>query len=149
MSDHTSSMTPIFGFPEFWQKVHDSHDAFFQAAHKLEALANSILKAAEGKITEPSEYIVFILARITVVGFNELIILAGNGAGPGAMKISRSMFESSTCAEYLRLNPAEVTDYLEFRHILNWRRYQWLLANSPDPAKEITVEKAKELVLST
>ena len=61
------------------------------------------------------------------------------------MKISRGMFESSTFAEYLRQNPKEVEDYLEFRHILDWRRYQWLLESARDMAKAVPPEKVKDL----
>jgi hypothetical protein len=144
---HPSGQTQqvTFGYPEFWKKVYGAHSEFFAAAHELESLANEMLKAAEKGVTEPVEKVVFILVRITTIGFNELMILAGNGAGPGAMKISRGMFESATLAEYLRRNPGEVDDYLQFRHILNWKRYMWLLQSSPDTAKTIRPEKVKEL----
>jgi hypothetical protein len=150
MANPSSSVREItFGFPEFWKRVHDAHPAFFAAAHKLEAFANGILNTAQKKLVEPVDKVVFMLVRMTTIGFNELLILAGNGAGPGAMKISRGMFESATMAEYLRRNPTEVEDYLEYRHILNWRRYEHLrnsssnvdLAAAIGPAKISDIEQ--------
>jgi len=47
------------------------------------------------------------------------------------------MFESCVVAEYLRRNPAEVKDYLDYGHILRWKRYQQLLTQSPVLAKRL------------
>jgi Family of unknown function (DUF5677) len=61
------------------------------------------------------------------------------------MKIVRGMFETSTLAEYLKRNPREVEDYIDFGRILSWRRYQWTVANAPKVAQRFTPEKANEL----
>lgn len=44
----------------------------------------------------------------------ELVTLAGNGLGQGALKICRTMMETAVNADYLRQNPAELDDYLQW-----------------------------------
>src|ERR1017187_7722009 len=68
----------------------------------------------------------------------ELLILAGNGAGVGAVKISRGMFESAVMAEYLRTNVSEVDDYFEYGRVLMWKRLQQY-------SDKFTPEKIKEV----
>lgn len=135
----------MFGYPDFWPKVHESFPTFFEGVFSLNDLANQTIKAAEQKAREPAEKVIWMLVRITTIGMYELLTLAGNGAGPGAMKISRGMFESSTIAEYIRRNPPEAKDYLEFRHILNWIRHQWLLKSFPETARKINSKKVQEI----
>jgi Family of unknown function (DUF5677) len=52
----------------------------------------------------------------------ELLILVGNGAGLGAMKIARGMFETSVMAEYLRQVPTEIDDYIAYSRVLAYKR---------------------------
>ncbi len=51
----------------------------------------------------------------------DVIILAGNRRGAGAMKVARSIFEVSITAEYLAENPAETDLFLDFAHVVAWR----------------------------
>ena len=120
-----SNSTPSFGFPDFWPLVYERYCSLFDATAKIRHLAEKILNAAatDAKVTKKLEIAVYLLARMTIMGMEELLILAGNGCGPGAMKISRGMFESAVTAEYLRRNPLEADDFMEFQHILNWRHY--------------------------
>ena len=47
----------------------------------------------------------------------ELVLLAVNGFGPGAMKATRSMLEASVTAEFLQLHPEHYEDFLDFHHL--------------------------------
>jgi hypothetical protein len=87
-------------------------------------LAVEMFNAALAKMSQSQERAVYLLVSMTAGGLQELLILAGNGAGVGAMKISRGMFESAVMAEYLRLNGSEVDDYLEYGRVLAWKRVQ-------------------------
>jgi len=53
-----------------------------------------------------------------MTGAGEVIVLCGNGCGAGAMKVVRGMYEAQWTAEYLRRNPNEVDDYLDFLKIM-------------------------------
>jgi Family of unknown function (DUF5677) len=63
-----------------------------------------------------------VLLWLTMSGWVELLILVGHGAGLGAMKIARGMFETSVMAEYLRLVPEEVEDYMGYSNVIGFKR---------------------------
>ena len=139
-----SSLPPItFGFPDFWAKVYAAHERQFAAIEELGTLANEMFTAAEKKATEPVEKVV--LTRVTAIGMNDVLVLVGNGSGTGAMKIARGMFESSVVAEYLRRNPKEAEDYIDFGRVLAFRRHEWLLKNAPEEGERIAPEKVKAI----
>jgi len=52
-----------------------------------------------------TDLIVYTLGRIAIDDFGELIVLAGNGWGIGAMKILRGMYERIVTATYIAKNP--------------------------------------------
>jgi hypothetical protein len=58
------------------------------------------------------------------------------------MKIVRGMFETSILAEYLRRNPNEVSDYVDFGAVLAWRRLHTLKGEKRD---KMTSEQVKRL----
>ena len=93
---------------------------------KLVALMNEMLDVADKKRNGELELSVTCLTRMTGFGMNDVMILCGNGSGVGAIKIGRGMFETSLLAEYLRRNPNEVSDYVDFGPVLAWRRLQTL-----------------------
>jgi hypothetical protein len=68
------------------------------------------------------QIVIYMLVRMTLTGWVELLMLVGNGAGLGAMKIMRGMFESSVMAEYLRQNPKEIDDYLAYGLVIQFKR---------------------------
>jgi hypothetical protein len=69
------------------------------------------------------------LAGITMT---EVITLAANGLGQGAMKCMRTLLETSINTEYLRLNPAEFEDYKEWFWVERFRQFDFLRANLPE-----------------
>lgn len=147
MTDSESSHLQIaFGHPDFWSIAFGRYEQQFNAIAELVEIANQMLNAADQKAAEPVEKVVIELTRATVAGSNDVILLCGNGCGAGAMKIVRGMFESSWTAEYLRRNPSETDDYIDFGAILSWKRYRWLLKEDPSKAAGIATEtiKAKE-----
>jgi hypothetical protein len=75
---------------------------------------------------------------MTTTGWIELLMLVGNGAGLGAMKVARGMFETAVMAEYLRRVPEEIDDYIEYGHVLDYKRIKLF----PDA---VSSEKAREI----
>jgi hypothetical protein len=115
-----------FGFEDFWPQASKEYADVFPVLAKLVALMNEMLDVADKKRNGELELSVTCLTRMTGFGMNDVMILCGNGSGVGAIKIGRGMFETSLLAEYLRRNPNEVSDYVDFGPVLAWRRLQTL-----------------------
>jgi hypothetical protein len=113
-----------FGYPEFWATAYKAYQPAFDAVANELRLAPEMFNSSHVKLKNQLHVAVYMLVSMTATGLHELMILAGNGAGVGVMKISRGMFESAVMAEYLRTHPEEIDDYAEYRHILAWKRLQ-------------------------
>jgi hypothetical protein len=138
----TIDETMSFGCREFWPLAHKEHAHMLSLVSGLTVLLNEMLDASDKKQRGERELAVYYLTRITGFGMNDVRLLCGNGSGIGAMKIVRGMFETSLLAEYLRRNPNEVSDYVDFGRVLMWRRFQQLKGKK---RQSVTSERAKEL----
>ncbi|HUY13087.1 MAG TPA: DUF5677 domain-containing protein [Terriglobia bacterium] len=134
-----------FGFEDFWPAAREQYERQFDAIADLMGLGNEMLQAAENKAAERVQKVIYELTRATVAGASDVILLCGNGCGPGAMKIVRGVYESRWMAEYLRRNPKEVEDYINFGPVQRWRTYQWLRDNIPDQVKHSSPEAVKNI----
>lgn len=117
----TDAKEIVFGFPDFASKVYEGYSPVLQLADAHSRLANDMLAALPPEL-KVEQAVVYMLVRMTTTAWVELLILVGNGAGLGAMKISRGMFETALMAEYLRQVPQEIDDYVEYKHIAMYKR---------------------------
>ena len=136
-----------FGHEDFWPKAYKEYADVFHAISRLVTLANEALDAADRKRSDELGLSVIGLVRMTGSAMNDVMILCGNGSGIGAMKIVRGMFETSLLAEYLRRNPSDVSDYVDFGPVLAWRRLQTLKGQkrpsmAPEMVKQLQDEYA-------
>jgi hypothetical protein len=63
---------------------------------------------------KPADRIGFYLGRICVEEFSEILLLAGNGHGIGALKILRGMYERAVTSAYILANPGEADAFLDY-----------------------------------
>ncbi len=141
---HSDVLSPdekaLFGFPDFAQIVLAEYGPALRLAIADSNLANEMF-AGLPKQQSFQQIIIYMLVRMTTTGWTELVILVGNGAGLGAMKISRGMFESAVMAQYLRNTPEEMEDYIEYGHVLALKRLQMFPESFPaEQAREIERE---------
>jgi len=94
-----------FGHPEFWGQAYASFPKFFEVIPRAGDALNGLTMHRRYENVNPWEKVIFNLGLLTGFSVMELITLVGNGFGPGAMKIARTILESSINAEYLRLFP--------------------------------------------
>src|SRR5271168_4100286 len=105
-----------FGFPDFAATVFAEHGPALKLAYEHSQLANKMI-ATLSKEMSGDQVVMNMLIRMTTTGWIELLILIGHGAGLGAMKIARGMFETAVTAEYLRRMPEKIEDYVEYGHV--------------------------------
>src|SRR5712691_10410536 len=119
-----------FGFPDFAATVYAEQGPALTLAHKM---IGALPKEMWGE-----QLVMNMLVRMTTSGWIELLILIGNGAGLGAMKIARGMFETAVTAEYLRRTPEKIEDYVEYGHVLDFKRIKLF-------PEAVSAEKAVEI----
>lgn len=135
-----SSETPdpgyVFGFPKFTLVFAQRFAPVLRALTVVHDALNSIVDRGYDTL-DPWQWIVLNLGRLNGVAMGELITLAANGYGHGAMKILRSMLETTVDAEFLRLKPEQRKAYFDWDHHERWKVYQSLKRMDPRAYEQI------------
>jgi hypothetical protein len=71
----------------------------------------------------PADRVGFYLGRICVEEFSEILLLAGNGHGIGALKILRGMYERAVTSAYILANPDQADAFLEYDKVNKHKAY--------------------------
>jgi hypothetical protein len=98
------------------------HKAFpkFEVVTRLTDSLNDLTGRAHPN-PESYQRVILNLGILNAVSMFELVTLAGNGFGLGAMKIARTVMETAINAEYLRRFPAECALYLNWHWIEQYK----------------------------
>lgn len=133
------------GFPEFHETVVQSHPLFFETIPALQKVLNELtLGEAHGSI--PAEHhLILNLGILAGVSMMEIVLLAVNGFGPGAMKATRSLLEAAITAEYLRLHPGHYEDFTEFYHVEKFKEIAFLKEYLPDAYASLEPELVQSI----
>ncbi|SRR5258708_5400297 len=124
----------VIGWPDFWLDVQGTYPRFFEVAHKLSPALHSVVDRAYPSL-EAYKRAILNLSMLAGITMTEVITLAANGLGQGAMKCTRTLLETSINTEYLRLNPTEFDDYKEWFWVERFKHMDFMRKNSPDTFK--------------
>lgn len=91
----------------------ERHQSFFDRFPNLQKALDAIF-VRQFSSTDPTDRVAFTLGRLCVEDFMEILVLAGNGYGIGALKILRGMYERAVTAWHLHSHPEETENYLDF-----------------------------------
>jgi len=130
----------IFGDPEFARNVQEAFPRLFEVLPRLSAALNDLTSRACER-PEPHQRVILNLGLLTGVSMKELVTLAGNGLGQGAMKIARTLMETVVNAEYLRQTPAELDAYLGWAWIEKNKDLTFLKENLAHLLPQLTREE--------
>ena len=87
----------------------------------------------------------FMMARIAVDDFSELLTLASNGWGNGAMKTLRGMYERVVTSAYVALFPEVSRSFVESTWTHQWKMWKRAVQLKPDIADGVSQETIEEL----
>ena len=133
-----------FGHPEFWPEAFAAYPKFFEVIFRAGEALNG-LSTCRYENVNPWEKVIFNLALLTGFSVMELITLVGNGFGLGAMKIARTILESSINAENLRLFPGECDDFMEWHWVEQYKMLKYVRENMPERLGELTDIEGTEI----
>ena len=131
MPDGEQQSRIIFGHPEFGPRVVEAFPRFFEVLPRANDALISLTDRGYDPIN-PLQRSILNLASYVAIAAVEAITLVGNGLGSGAMKVLRGMLESTINAEYLRLNPAELDNYLNWGWVEQHRQLNFIEDHRPD-----------------
>jgi hypothetical protein len=127
--DPTANFDPArveFGFKEFWPDAASKYKPFFRHIKVFEDAMNRLVNKGRSDVdTYPHGWrVIHTLVETVFVGMTSVVTLVGNGQGPDAFKVARSALENAINAEYLRLYPDEVDNYLEWKFVEDHKKLE-------------------------
>src|SRR5262249_14385171 len=131
------------GFKDFWETAYNEFPHFFGCVASLTALINKIRKAPVEGV--PAR-VIHSMACLVSNSFGSLLILALNGYGHDAMRVTRSMFEILVNAKYIELRPTEAQDYVDFHWVRKYKTYEYFKKHSPESLDSMPQQKVDELL---
>ena len=131
----------IFGYPDEWRDFEQRNRSFLECLPKLkEALDIAFVRNAN--VSTAADRAILFLGRLCIEDFMELLCLAANGYGVGAMKLLRGLYERAVTASYLAMYPDEAQNFLDFRFISKYKALQAYVGGGT--RDEGWIKKAKE-----
>lgn len=104
------------GYPEEWREFHNRHPQLREKLPLLLATTNRALKR-DLDLPTPADRVAFILGHLSVEEFGEILLLAANGCGIGAIKLLRALFERVVTLAYIAKNPLEAERFLRYHDV--------------------------------
>jgi hypothetical protein len=134
----------IFGYPDQWEAFEKRNAKFLD---RFPAFDHSLKTTFVREFTTitPAERAIYFLGRLCIEDFMELLCLAANGYGFGALKLLRGLYERVVTAAYLANNPEEADAFLDFRFVSRHRALQaYVTAGEPGQGWLDRAEKARQ-----
>jgi hypothetical protein len=119
MDSETPSVT--VGCPEMWTPVYTKYKLLFDTAAKSIAFFNKVRLPGPSK-GELSQVVARMLSAVSNT-MGAILILAFNGYGSEALKLSRGIYETELNILWLKNNPGDVDDFVEFQAIRRKQAY--------------------------
>jgi hypothetical protein len=130
----------VLGHPEFVRRVQEAFPRFFEIIPRVTDSLNDLTGRAHPS-PEPYQRVILNLGILTGISALELVTLAGNGFGLGAMKIARTVMETAINAEYLRRFPNECDLYLHWHWVEQHKLLTYVRENAPELLPQLSTEE--------
>lgn len=115
MDQHT-----VFGFPDDQNAFQNRNKEFILRFPRLKAAFFKVFDAEFLRSIDSArklDRVIFYMGRLCIEDFFEILLLAANGYGFGALKILRALYERAVTLKYLSQNPNEVDDFLNYSYV--------------------------------
>jgi hypothetical protein len=126
----------IVGFPDFIPTVHAEYPRFFEVGQRVLTAMHSVADRDYPR-PEPHQRAILNLSMLAGVSLVEVVTLAANGLGHGAMRTLRSLLETAINIEYFRLHPESFQDYKEWYHVERFKELDFLRQHAPEILAQI------------
>ena len=129
------------GFEEFCRNTSVTFAPVLAVVQEFFALSDEMLE------TPASEPLISILrsACLTITNsYRSVLLLTMNGCASDALKVARSMFESSVSVGYLQKHPSLLSDFLDYRWVKRSKHQTFLAQYVPAQLRSVdSSESAK------
>lgn len=104
------------GLSDEWAAFQERHEKLMEKLQPLFSTFHEVF-IRDVKTSNPADRVVFMLGRLAVEDFMEILLLCGNGYGIGGMKLLRGLYEKAVNMGYIAKNPDKAEAFLEYHYI--------------------------------
>jgi hypothetical protein len=102
------------GYPEEWKDFVARNGLFLERLPRLLKAADAVFQRKDTQLSEPIDKVLFSMGRVCLEDFSEILLLCGNGYGIAALKLLRTLYETTVTLAYLAQHPDEVDSFMDF-----------------------------------
>jgi hypothetical protein len=118
----------MVGTPAEWKDFARRHARFLQRHSYLTDTIKAAFETDLGHDVSLASRVVYLLGRGCVDDFEEIVILAGNGRGFGALKLLRGMFERYVTASHIHANPHDALKFVDYFWVQQHRLLEQMIS---------------------
>ncbi len=122
------------GFDTFARKATAKYAPVLEMGKNLFAMAAEMLQPPASQLLAS---LLRSACQTVLNSYQSVLLLTMNGCGSDALKIARSMFETSVSIGYLQKNPALLSDFIDYRWVKRMKHQEYLAQYAPDMFKAI------------
>ncbi len=113
-------MQTNIGSEEQWREIDERHPGVIEALNELICLSGRVAGTSV-RLESLAHEIVFALSRVCIEECWEILLLASNHYGTGALKILRGLYERAVTVTYISKNPEKAQRFRNFAAIQEHR----------------------------
>lgn len=129
-------MTIGFGYASEHEAFEKRYPLFAPAMARIATVVDTMYVRTMADLSVPDQ-VVYLLARLAISDFTEIVLVCGNGCGDAGQKLVRGMFERVVTVFYLSQHPDEAQDYLDYEHIAERRTFNTIRRELPGTDMEL------------
>jgi hypothetical protein len=137
---------PLASQPTEWTHFRERNARFVETMTDLDAAVAAVLAPRRMNSTGEVGVAVYFLAHACVADFREIVALAENGLGFGALKLVRGMYERVVTARHLHQNPNELERFIAWESLTEAKMASAVLDVFGDGLSEADREKLQAAV---
>jgi hypothetical protein len=137
-------LQPVFAYQDFWPRFRTDFARLLQVLPNAQAAFSSVTDRSYENVQQHQQVILH-LVTFCAISMKEAMLLAGNGLGRGAMKITRGMLEACINADYIRLHPKQAELYVDWVMVERYRHLSYMRRVRPQRLSSLPVELIKEI----
>jgi hypothetical protein len=117
----------VVGTPAEWDDFAQRNSLFVECHRRLDDAVRATFERDVGVDIPISSRVVYLLGRGCVDDFEEIVILAGNGRGFGALKLIRGMYERYVTASHIHSNSDDALKFVDYFWIQQHRLLEQMI----------------------
>lgn len=135
----------ILGFPDGkdFKTFRNRHPAVLRALNEMAVGFVGLMELVKQQAASEVNNVLFLLVGASWREFEEILVLALNGYGSGAMKLLRALYERSVTTQYLMKFPDKVRQFSDFTHV-HWQKLL-IDADQTGVGAELSKERREEI----